>query len=510
MDGVSKTEAVTPPTPQAMPPSTSSAHVPGKWNLAHRVFSFPALLGALMVSTVFALMRRGLSDPDIWWHLHNAEYLLTNHKFIRADLYSFTLYGYPWVNPEWLGEIPFYLAWRAWGLIGIKLVSILAAEAVFLGLFYLCDKSSGNVKASALACYFVVFLATVNFGPRTILFGYCFLLALLIVLERFRSQGRAPLWLLPPLFCLWANTHGSWLIGLVVFGLIVASGLVEGKWGRVEAARWSPTQLRNLLFTMGGCVVALFVNPYGLKLIRWSVEFPFRLKLSVENIEEWQSVNFHDPRGKILFALILALILGALMTRHQWKLHELVLALCGLYSGLTHIRFLFLAAILIAPLLAKLLDVVPPYRREIDKPALNALLIVGMLVFIIRGFPSNVQLEESVEKDYPAEVLPYLESHPPSGPVLNAYLWGGYLGWRDRNLRCFIDSRVDIFEYAGVLKDYLDVIGIKAPYAVLDKYRIRYVLFPLNEPLTYVLSHDPNWKVVFAGKMSIMFERAKG
>src|SRR5437867_2710372 len=89
----------------------------GKWGSAiRRVFSFPALLGALLVTTVFAMSRNGLSDPDIWWHLRNAEYLLVDHKFVRFDMYSFTLAGHPWVNPEWLGEIPFYLAWQAWGL----------------------------------------------------------------------------------------------------------------------------------------------------------------------------------------------------------------------------------------------------------------------------------------------------------------------------------------------------------------------------------------------------------
>lgn len=487
---------------------TDSTPVAAWKRLARTVFSFPAMLGAVLAGTVFAFVRGGLSDPDIWWHLRNAEYLLNQHKFIRVDMYSFTLSGYPWVNPEWLGEIPFYLGWRAWGLVGILLVTILAAEAVIFGLLYLSYQCSGNIKASALACYFAVFLAVVNFGPRTILFGYCCLLALLIVLERFRSGGKAPLWVLPPLFCLWANTHGSWLIGLVVFGIVVAAGLVGGSWGRVEAVRWTPRQLRNLLLAMGASVAALFANPYGSKLILWSIEFPFKLKLAVSHVQEWQSVNFHDPRGKVVIVLIAVLLLGTLLSRHRWQLTDLALVLFGLYSGLTYARFLFLTAVLIAPLLAKFLDVVPPYRHEIDKPVLNALIMAGVLVFIIHGFPSSAQLEKTVDKDYPAEVLPYLKSHPPAGPVLNDYLWGGYLGWKDRNFKDFIDSRADIFVvYGSVFKDYIDLLGLKDPPAVLDKYRIRYVLFPLGEPLAYSLTQSPNWKVVFKGGVSEMFER---
>ena len=92
--------------------------------------------------------------------------------------------------------------------------------------------------------------------------------------------------------------------------------------------------------------------------------------------------------------------------------------------------------------------------------------------------------------------------------MLNFYLWGGYLGWNDRNVKVFVDSRVDIFEYAGVFKDYIDLLGLKEPKSILDKYKIRYVLFPHGEPLTYVLEHDPGWKVLYSDRISVLLERA--
>jgi hypothetical protein len=41
----------------------------------------------------------------------------------------------------------------------------------------------------------------------------------------------------------------------------------------------------------------------------------------------------------------------------------------------------------------------------------------------------------------------------------------------------------------------------------LDKYKIRYVLFPRGEPLTYVLQHDAKWKVLYSDKLSVLLER---
>ena len=92
--------------------------------------------------------------------------------------------------------------------------------------------------------------------------------------------------------------------------------------------------------------------------------------------------------------------------------------------------------------------------------------------------------------------------------MLNFYLWGGYLGWNDRDLKIFVDSRVDIFEYEGVLKDYLDLLSVNHSESILEKYQIRYVLFPPSEPLTYVLEHDSNWKVVFSNDLSVLLERS--
>lgn len=475
--------------------------------MIRRIFSFPVVCAGFLLSTVYALAHKGVSDPDIWFHLLNAEYLVTTHRVPRVEIYSFTAGGLPWMNPEVLAELPYYFAWKAYGLLGIKVLSLLLLELIFVGLLYLCWKESHNIKASAIACYFAAFLATISFGPRTILFGYLYMIVLLLVLQRMRLKGRAPLWLLPPLFCLWVNTHGSWSLGIIVFGLTIAAGLVHGKVGRVEATRWSPRQLRNLIVTMATSIALLFVNPYGYHLVFWPVDVATRQKEAIAHIEEWVSVDFHTVRGKIVLVLLLALLLSALLSRYQWKLQDLVFVLFGLYMGMTYIRFLILTGILVAPFLAKLLDFVPPYRREIDKPVLNAILLAGMVVFMVHGFPTKAELQESVDRDYPAEILPYFEAHPPTGHVLNSWLWGSYLCWHDRSFKDFIDSREDVFVYAGVFKDYIDLLGLKDTRRTFDKYDIKYVLFESHAPVTRFLRANPDWKVLFEGKVCVLFER---
>ena len=469
--------------------------------------SFLVVLTLLMLALVFVLARGSVDDPDIWWHLHNADYLMQHHALPRFDMYSFTVAGHPWLNHEWLSELPYYFGWRAFGLGGINAVTLAVLSIMFLSLLYLCYRQSGHYKASIVATCYAVLIASVSFGPRTILFGYVEMILLLIILQRFREQGTRWIWATPLLFCLWANTHGSWLIGLILFAIVIGAGLIQGKWGSVSSEAWTPSQRNKLLLAWFGSVAAIFVNPFGWRLAFYPFDLAFRQKLNVEHVAEWVSVNFHETRGKLVLILLFVLLISSLLRACRWSLAELGLLSFALYSGLTYSRFLVLLGIVVAPVLVKILDVVPRYRREEDTPLVNTAVILFMIGALVYFWPRDAQLQAKVAGQYPVQAVAYLEAHPLHGPMLNFYLWGGYLNWRDPSIKIFVDSRVDIFEYSGVFKDYLDLLGVEHPEPLLDKYGIRYVLFPPGEPLTSVLENDPHWAVRYRDNLSVLFEK---
>src|SRR5437764_11812732 len=484
--------------------------------------SFLAVLTLILIALefIFAMYKPDLNDPDIWWHMRNAQFLFQHHQFPRYDMYSFTVTGHPWVNTEWLSEVPFYFAYQAFGLAGLKSLSFFVLDTIFLLLLYLCYQESRNFKASVVSCYLATLLATVSFGPRTILFGYIYLLVMLIIVQRFRERGVAPLWIIPPLFLLWANTHGSWSLGLILFFLVGSSGSVGGSWGRIDSQRWTPAHLRKLVLTGIASLTALFVNPFGWRLVYYPFDLAFKQKLNIAHVQEWVSVDFHDLRGKMVLILIIGLLLGALLRNRRWNLGEILILVFALYSGLTYIRFLVLLGIVAAPVLAKTLDFFPPYRPEDETPRVNMAVLALMIGLMVFFWPREAKVRKSIEETYPSGVVRYLKANPPQGNVLNFYLWGGYLGWHDPEFKDFVDSRVDIFEYEGVLKDYLDLLGADnlqhRPDAILDKYHIRYVLFPPSDSknplhaagqLVYVLQHDPHWKTIYQDSVSVLLEK---
>ena len=143
--------------------------------LIRKLFGFPVLLAVLFALVVFLAVPKKVADPDIGWHLRNAQIQLQTHGFLHQDLYSFTTNGKPWMDHEWLAEIPFYLGWRAFGPRGIFLVTLIAVEIVLLGILGLAYVESGSIKAAFVVGFAAMFLASVSFGPRTLLFGWMFL-----------------------------------------------------------------------------------------------------------------------------------------------------------------------------------------------------------------------------------------------------------------------------------------------------------------------------------------------
>ncbi|MDT8069176.1 MAG: hypothetical protein ROO76_13505 [Terriglobia bacterium] len=468
---------------------------------------FHFALGAALILLVFAFNRPDVSDPDIWWHLNNAQLILAGH-FPRVDTFSWTAKGSPWMDHEWLSEIPYYLSYRAGGLRGLYAISFLLSSLTLCLILYRAAKLSSDAKNSFVVAVYCVLLTVVSFGPRTLIFGWIYLLIMLIALDKFREGHEKAVWIIPPLFLLWVNCHGSWMIGLVIYAIIAGSGLFEFQYGQIETYRWSPRQLRLLIIVGVLSVLALFVNPYGYKLVAYPFDMAFRQKLNIQYVEEWASVDFHNARGKVVFLGLVAAFICSFFSKKKVLLADLLLLVLALYSGLTYVRFLFLFAILVSPFLSARIHLFPPYDPKIDKPLMNLLFGLVVLGIVVWRFPTEAKLNADLQKNFPSNTsITYLKDHNVRDKVLTQYLWGGYLERFFPELPVFIDSRVDIFEYNGTLKDYLDLIAIKDPLAVLDRRKIQYVYFQPNEPLVYLLRRTGGWDVLYEDKTAVLLKR---
>jgi hypothetical protein len=470
------------------------------------LFSFPIMSFFLLAAALFRACVRDVAEPDIWWHLRNAQYLLQSHGLPRTDMYSLGAAGSPWINHEWLAELPFYLGFQWAGLRGLVAVYFSLLLLLFAGVYYRTSKAGENCKDAVLLSMAGILLGVVSIGPRMLLFGWLCMVGLLTLLDHFRRCDRG-LGLLPPLFALWINLHGSWVYGMVVFGIAIVAGLVGGEWGQVAAVRWSPAQLRKLWLSLGASLAALFVNPFGYKLVLYPFDLLFRQQSNLKNIEEWQSVDFNTANGRLAMTVIFVVLAAAWLSRRQWRLDQVLLTGFALWGALSHVRLLFFAGLVLPPVLAHHIRFFSPYEREKDKPWLNAAIMAGVVAGLIWFYPSEAKLQQKISHKYPAAALSYMEQNHLTGRLFNSYGWGGYLEWYAPRLKPFIDGRADIFVYNGSFDEYLQVGRVQRPLEVLDKYQFDYVLYEPQTPLAYLLEHDPGWRTKYQDQTAVLFER---
>lgn len=478
-------------------PSTASEHAQKAQTASwlDRVFSMPVLLCCVLVTVVYLSVPRTFADPDIWWHLRDAEILVKTHHFIRSDLFSYTAAGAPWMNHEWLAELPFYAAWRLGGAAGLHLFTVLIIDGIMLSVFGLAVRRSRNVTLSLVLAVLGTFLATVSFGPRTLLFGWICLLAELAILQISETRPRS-LWLLPLLFAVWVNTHGSWMIGLTVYGIYVAGRAIPLETPYLVSSGLSLGRIKAYIAAGLLSVAALFVNPYGWRLVAYPFNLAFHQKLNISNVQEWQTIDLHTPRGKLALGCMLALAFWQLVRPRKWQLSDLLLVVVGVYSGFTYSRFLFLLAILAVPVIAETLS---SERKDggqrMSRPLLNAAVMIVLASLIVSRARATNRPDPRAGAPIPETFPAALAAVPPGAHVFNDYMWGGRLIWQE-HLPVFVDSRVDIFEYNGTFKDYLDIVHLNRTQELLDQHHIAYVLFETNSPLVYFLKHTGNWSVL--------------
>jgi hypothetical protein len=402
--------ASTSPPASSLPSQAAvdAVHASGAFSLpwVRALLGFPTLLGGLTLAFLSLFLPNKIADPDIWWHLRNAQLQIASHTLLTHDVYSSTAAGTPWIDHEWLSEMPFYIVWHLGAEQGLRLLTFAVLALICIGIFVLSYLYSANIRSAFVCTMVSVFFSTVSFGPRTLLFGWLCLVAELLLIQLYQrapaSVATRYACMFPMLFLLWINLHGSWVIGIVVFVVWLGAGCVRCDSGALTSCRWSQQELKTLLFAGAASGGALFINPYGWRLVAYPFDLAFRQKLNIASVEEWRTLDFHSPRGKAFFVLLALVVLANLVRPRKWALYEVAFVAIGTYSALTYSRFLFLAALLAIPIFAKDFSHWITAQPSPNRPWLNGGILVALCFMAISWQRSSAA---SVDPEYPTQAL---------------------------------------------------------------------------------------------------------
>jgi len=211
--------------------------------------SVPAFLLLLSTYTI--------ADADLWGHLTFGADLLRGHGFTLTDPYSFTS-DTPWINHEWLAEVTIAAGYFLGGAIGLNLLKLLVIGTIGL-LVWRTGRNAGGRRFGLILFTGLVALASYTRTQvlRPQLFSVLLFTVLMTILLRREENDRGWRITLPILFCVWANTHGAWIVGFS--SLALWSAIVVFQQRTVAVAR------RRAIDVLGA-LAATLINPYGVHL----------------------------------------------------------------------------------------------------------------------------------------------------------------------------------------------------------------------------------------------------
>jgi hypothetical protein len=495
--------------PETEPASAAPLTGKNKRSVLRLAFSFPVMLAVVLIVLTVLTVRSRLNDPDLWWHLKTGEIIWNTHSIPRTDVLSFTTNNHAWIAHEWLSQLTIYGSWKYAGYAGLMLWLCILSSMLFIASYALCVLYSGNAKVALLGALVTWFFATVGLAIRPHILGYLLLTCELLIVHLARSRDRRWLLLLPPLFAVWVNCHGSFALGLGVLAVFLFCSLFELREGSLVSHRWESPERRMLELALALSIAALFLNPVGLRQVIYPLDLMFNQSTNLRSVDEWQPLRFDGIRAIGLLACGGLIFFLTVVRRAELYLEELLLLALGFALSLRHERMLFVFGVLAAPALTRLLsNAWDRYDPSRDRVTPNAVMIAGSLAAIFLAFPRADQLEIQVKKDNPAQAVEFLRRSGLSGRMLNAYEYGGYLIWAAPEHKVFVDGRCDIFDWTGVLGEYGAWATLQAdPKLLLDKYRIDFCLIPRAAPMTRVLPYIPGWTMVYSDKLSVIFAR---
>jgi len=202
------------------------------------------------------------ADPDLWMHILTGQKILSTGLMPRYDGYSYTAAGMPWHNHEWLSQVALAFFYAHLGVFGLKLLKLLCSIIVIVAMAIgiSAGGASGRVQRLTLIISAVAISTQMQFRPQLFTFIMISVVMMSLALEVYRRD--ATLWALIPMFTLWANLHGGYIVGLGAMGIAAAVMFVQGWFG--DAGRMA-SAWRLALVTLG-CAAATIINPFGVGL----------------------------------------------------------------------------------------------------------------------------------------------------------------------------------------------------------------------------------------------------
>jgi len=429
-----------------------------RWPAPEIVRRASIALTFLSVVFVLALNLTPINSTDYFLHLAIAEVIQQTRVIPDTILFAFTeAKDFEFIAHEWLSALALHGLNELFGPLGMVVVKAVLGLTIYALVIWLAMQLSANWPVSvAIGC---LVMLTINFRLviRPEIFSFILLLTSLNLIQGFLRTERLR-WLagLIPVTILWANSHGSFFVGLALPPMfltgLIATDLVAK---RLADRNHRAARMKNIYVPLAGISVlnlgACLINPLGFKLVTHSLNLSQSAFIR-DLIIEWYP-TFHPVIMNMLFyrvyLIYLAITLFALVI--GWRKLDfplLILLIAFGYLSVDANRHIAVFAIVGTYWLARCLgDYCRAARAQfIASTAGSLILIAAIAVLFTSGNLRGLKPGFTTETRLPHGAIETIRKLGIKGNVINSYAFGGPLAYYFYpDMRIGLDSRIDAY-----------------------------------------------------------------
>lgn len=488
--------------------------------------TLPGVWAIVCLAATFVLAGAVYVKPhDFWWHVRAGQWIVENRSVPGADLFSFTRVGEPWIYQSWLMEVVFYSLLRVGGLPLVIFVHAIAITFAYAILLQVNRRAAGgDLRSAAIATVGAVVAGLGNYNIRPQTVSFPLFVVMLYLVERHAEQAWAPselrqppaLWLLPPLFALWANAHGGFVFGLGLLGSFVLARLIA--WVRGQSA--FPRDVLLIGALSAGATLLTPVGPGMIDYVLGFVRHPVTRSLNLE----FMPPTLRTTPGQLFFGFAIAWVGLLIASGYRPSLRESTRLLLFGVLALTAVRSTVWFSLVAAPTMAACLSCWSDRQsraapRRTGRRGINRVIagVAGILVLLslpwLRPWAPRPQLRRSyLSPATPVEAVAFLCDLPQPGHVFHTEVYGSYMIWACPDVPVFVDTRIELYPEAQWM-DYLALSRARYDWqAILDQYGIDTLLLHRDrqKALIDAATAAPGWQRRYEDDEAVILRRVEG
>jgi hypothetical protein len=539
--------AVTKPTSSAAPSCERDPEVPvaaaprapdlavledrvPRWLQAPRVLAlWTTVIGMLYL----ILSYQPLWHTDLWGHLCYGRWIWEHGRLPDTEPLMPLAEGVAFVDSVWLTQLFGYGLYRRFGVAAMQMFYAATIAAAFaLLLAGVLHRTHRSLAAGFLA---LVTFAVVDYQQLLIvrpqLVGLVCFVGLFMLLSA--ARWRTAYWfVVPSMFAVWANSHGSFIVGLGLLAVCcVGRGIDVYRRLRSMKAVAADHGVRRLFVLTELAAVAVLFNPYGLGL--YAHVFAVAGHPNLQDLVEWDPLTLRMSQGQAAAVCALALMFAYRFSPRRVRAGEVLLLVglggAALWSSRMILWWAPVAAYYLALHTAAILR-----RGRTSRPAPSprsgkwSVVTAGLAwiffaytpfgVTLLHGRPADPaeesrQFVNSTSDHTPHAVTDYLRRHPPQGLIFNTFEWGDYLLWAGPpDVKVFVASHAHLIP-EEVWEDYLRILYTRGDWEkALDRYGVNAVAIEKEDRESLVRglkARTDVWRVGYEDQRSVVFVRCE-